>query len=221
MPRRASPRAAWFHISRRLGRDQLGRDVDRRVRRGGVDDVLAELALELLALDLGDLRGDLLAHLGERVEAARVGGEVVVQLGQLLLLDLLDLGLEDGLLAGEVLGAVVVGERDLDLARVTGRCALELLLEAGDQPLRAELEQISARVAALERLAVHLADEVEHHEVALPGGAVDVLERCERIALRLELAVDLLLRRGGLAAAGLDALVLAELRLRAHADLDA
>ena len=116
MPRRASPRAAWFHISEAFEAISSRRDVDRRVGGSGVDDVLAELALELLSLELGDLRRDLLAHLGERVEAAGVGGEVVVELGQLLLLDLLDLGLEDGLLAGHLLGAVVVGEGDRDVA---------------------------------------------------------------------------------------------------------
>ena len=61
---------------------------------------------------------------------------------------------ELGGLAGEVLGLVVVGEGDLDRALLAGAGALELLLEAGDQAAGAELEQVAAGLAALERLAV-------------------------------------------------------------------
>ena len=70
-----------------------------------------------------DARLDLAAQLVERVEAARLDGEVVVELRQALLLDLLDLDRERGVLAGEVLGRVVVREGDLDRALVAGRGA--------------------------------------------------------------------------------------------------
>ena len=53
-------------------------------------DGLAELGLGALLVGLAQLRGDVLAQLVERVEAGGVGGEVVVELGQLLALDLLD-----------------------------------------------------------------------------------------------------------------------------------
>ena len=69
---------------------------------------------------LGEALADVLAQLVERVEAG-LGGEVVVELGQLLGLDLLDRDGELGLLAGELLGAVVVGEGDLDRALLAGR----------------------------------------------------------------------------------------------------
>src|SRR5207245_1829247 len=77
-----------------------------------------------------------------------------------------------------------------------------------------------ARLAALERLSVHRPGEVDHHEVAALRGAVDVLERRGGLAQALELGVDGLGRHLRLAAAHLEPLVLAELRLRADADLD-
>ena len=60
------------------------------------------------------------AQLLERVELGGVGGEVVVELGQELLPHLLDLDLEDGVFAGQVLGLIVLGEGDLDLALLAG-----------------------------------------------------------------------------------------------------
>ena len=53
---------------------------------------------------LGQARADVLAQLVERVEA-RLGGELVVELGQLLGLDLADGDRELGLLAGQLVGA--------------------------------------------------------------------------------------------------------------------
>ena len=61
---------------------------------------------------------------------------------------------EDGVFAGQVLGLVVVGEGDLDLALLAGLGAGELLLEALDQPAGAELEQVVGGRAALEGAAV-------------------------------------------------------------------
>ena len=127
---------------------------------------------------------------------------------------------ERGVLAGELLGRVVVREGQLDGALLARRGALELVLEAGDQAPRAELHDLAAALAALERLAVDRADVVHDHEVALGGGALDRLERGERLAQALELGLHLLLVDLRLAPAHLDALVVAELRRRHHADLD-
>ena len=61
----------------------------------GVDRGLAELALDRgSSCAARELRADLLAQLVERVVAAGLDGEVVVELGQALLLDLLDLDVE-------------------------------------------------------------------------------------------------------------------------------
>ena len=103
-------------------------------RDDGVEHGLAELGLDARARRPRARLRDVLAQLVERVEAGGVGGEVVVELGQLLALDLLDRDLELARPAGEVLGAVVVGEGDRDRALVAGLGAAQLVLEAGDEP---------------------------------------------------------------------------------------
>ena len=143
-----------------------------------------------------------------------------LELREPLLLDLLDRAVEGRLLAGQRLGLVVLGERHLDLAVVAGGGSLELVLETWDQAPRAELEHEAAGLAALERLPVGLADEVEHHEVALLRGAVDVLERGQGLPQALELRVDLLGVDLRLTPADLDLLVVAELRRGPDADLE-
>ena len=94
-----------------------------RLGRGGVDRGDAEVLLDALADRLGEALGDVRAQLLERVELRGLGGEVVVELGQDLLPHLLDLDREDGVFAGELLGLVVVGEGDLDLARLAAGSA--------------------------------------------------------------------------------------------------
>ena len=91
---------------------------------------------------LGEALGDVGAQLLEGVELGGLGGEIVVELGQDLLPHLLDLDREDRVFAGELLGLVVVGEADLDLARLAAAGAGQLLLEALDQLAAAELEQV-------------------------------------------------------------------------------
>ena len=113
-------------------------------------------------------------------------GELVVELGQLLGLDLLDGDGELRLLAGQLGRPVVVGERDRDRALVAGRGALELLLEAGHEPAGAELDHLVAALAAGERLAVERAAKSMTTKSPRGRGAVDGLElgRSARAAAR-------------------------------------
>ena len=67
---------------------------DRRVDHG-----LLELALDRPLVGLAQALGDVLAQLGQRVEPGRLGGELVVELGQALRLDLVDRDVELRLLA--------------------------------------------------------------------------------------------------------------------------
>ncbi len=82
--------------------DELVGHLDLGLGDGGVEHRLLELALDRALLGLAQPRGDVLAQLGERVEAAGLGRELVVELGQPLLLDLVDGDLECRLLAGEL-----------------------------------------------------------------------------------------------------------------------
>ena len=87
---------------------------------GGVDRGDAEVLLGAAAERLADFLADVGAQLLQRVELGGVGGEVVVELGQDFLPHLFDLDFEDRVFAGQVLGLVVVGEGDLDLALLAG-----------------------------------------------------------------------------------------------------
>ena len=103
------------------------------VRHRCVDGGLAELLFDHTLLRLPELRLHVRAQLVQAVEAAGLDRELVVELRQALLLDLLDGDREDGGLPRHLVGAVVLGEGDLDVALVARARAGELLLEAGDE----------------------------------------------------------------------------------------
>src|SRR3954454_7920569 len=175
--------------------DERVGDVDRGGGNGGVDRGLAELGVDLGGLRLRQALANVRAQLVERVEAG-LGGEVVVEGRQLLGLDLLDRDGELGLPAGQLGRAVVIGEGDRDGALVAGRRARELVLEAGHEAARAELDHLVAPLAAGEGLALERAEVVHDHEVARGGGAVRRLELGAALAQRLDLGVDRLVGDG-------------------------
>ena len=80
---------ALQHSSARAG-DELVRDLDARAAGGRVHRGLAELLVGAAARRPRRSATDLVAQLGERVELRGLGGEVVVEVGQLLLAHLLD-----------------------------------------------------------------------------------------------------------------------------------
>ena len=71
--------------------DELLGNLDLGFGRDRVEHVALELALDRALVRLPESAGDVLAQLGERVEARDVRGEVVVEFGQSLGLDLADL----------------------------------------------------------------------------------------------------------------------------------
>ena len=98
--------------------DKLFRQIDLCQIGGGVDRSDPEILLDPRVDDLGEFLADVRPQLLERVELRCLGGEIVVELGQDFLPDLFDVNLEDRVLAGELLGLIVVGEADLDLPRL-------------------------------------------------------------------------------------------------------
>ena len=83
MPCRASVRQRLLEQLVRARVDELVGQLDLGLGDGGVEHGLLELALDRALLGLAQPGGDVLAQLGERVEPAGLGGEVVVELGQL------------------------------------------------------------------------------------------------------------------------------------------
>src|SRR5215213_395026 len=193
---------------------------DRRVVDGRVEHRLAELGLDRSLLLLGEVSADVLAQLVERVEAGGVGSQLVVELRQNSRAHLLDGDRELGWSAGEVVGAVVVGERHVDRALVARAGADELLLEAGDQAAAAQLDHLVVALAALEQLAVDRPLVVDDDEIVLLGSTLDRLESREVLAQVLELVRDTLLVDLRLPLADLEAGVVAKRRGRTHADLE-
>ncbi len=141
-----------------LGLDELGGRLELVF---GIE-LVEQLALHLLAGHRAELVLDLAAHdlaqAVERFEAERLG-RLVVDLERAGLRHLLHGDVEGRFLAGQMRRAVIVGEGDGDLLLVAGLGADQLVLEAGDELLRAEHERLAVAGAAVEGHAVDLADD--------------------------------------------------------------
>ena len=128
-----------------------------------------------------------LAHVGAQlldgVELAGQLRELVVELGQLLLLDLRDGDRDLDLLADQVAADELGGEGRL----LAGAHAGQRLVEAVEHAAAADLVGHAGDLGALDDLAVLGGLEVDHHEVAVGGGALDVGEGGEPLAQRLDL----------------------------------
>ena len=139
---------------------------------------IENLALDVLAAHRRERR----FHLGldgvaqgfDVVEAEALG-EFVVQLAGVRAIDMEHVDFELGLLAGQFCALVVGGEGDLDFAGLALLHADQLLFEAGDELARADGQVRMVGRAAIERLAVDLADERQAETVAILDDAVVAL----------------------------------------------
>ena len=155
----------------------------------GVGQLIVEITLGFTLKALCDLLLELVAILGDGILLGYILDEIIVYLGELLGLDLMELDLENSVLALEVLRLILLGELDVDIELVAGVVADDLLLKAGDEVAGAELEVIFLRLAALERLAVAEALEVDDNGVAVLCGTI---LNGDHAAVALTNAVDLL-----------------------------
>src|SRR3954471_5171080 len=149
--REAAQQLARARLDERPGRIQLRR-VDERV-----DRIRPKLRLDLLRDLLEEARLDVAAQLGERLELTCRTRELVVDLGELLLLDLLD-GERHRL-------ALLALQLERDLLRVAGVHADDARLDLVDDGSTPELDDVVAARLAVRR------DEIDDDGVLRPGGA--------------------------------------------------
>ena len=161
----------------------------RRIGDGVLDDPVGEAVARPVDGVALEPRPDVRAERLEVGEVAEAPDEVVVEVGQDLLAELLELDREMGVLAGQARLAVVVRERDVELGRAADLEADEVRLEARDQAFLAEDQRHPLRGAALERLAVARPDERDDRVVAVLRAAV--LDGRERRVLVAQLLDDL------------------------------
>ena len=142
---------------------------------------LHALAEPLAALGVLDEVG---LELLQGVELARQLGELVVELGELALLDRLD---GDGALGG-CAGVVAARERGLERLGLARGHPDERLVHAFEHVAGADL--VGHPGDGVDLLAVDLGRQVDRHEVARGGGALDALEGAETLAQRGEALFD-------------------------------
>ena len=122
------------------------------------------------------------------LELADLGDPLVGELGQHLLLGLLDQHLERDFVAGAL--AEALGQRVVELEDVAGALAVQLLVELRHDDARPDLVEVVGGGEALDRLVVDVALDVDLGVVAVGERRVGVLEVGEALAERVDLAVD-------------------------------
>ena len=192
------------------GRGKLDLHVLRRLfKQRGV-----ELGVGVFVGGLLKALTDGLFILVQRVELGHVLGKLIVQRGELLLLDLAALDVEHGGLTGEILGLIVLREGDVDVLFLTGGHTDDLLLKAGDKHLRAKDKVMPLALAAVKGNAVHAALKVDDGGIALLGGTLDRHDTTGAFTRTFDLGVDLLILDIDDGTLGGQRLIFAQLGLR-------
>src|ERR1019366_5036892 len=161
--------------------------------RRGVQHGVAKLALDGARVGLEQPGTQVLAQLGQRVEAGRVDSEVVIDLRQHLLPHLRDADREDRVAPSQLRRAVLVRETQLECALLAGARAKQSLLESGNQAAGTELDQLGSGLPALDRLAGHRGGGVARDTAPVARGALARARACEPLTRLLDLKIDRLL----------------------------
>ena len=129
------------------------------------------------------------------------------------------LALEGGLLAGQLLGVVLLREGHDDILLVACLGADELILKARDKGARAQLELVVLALAALEGRAVYKALKVDADGVVLLGCALDGLGTRQALCHAVKLCLDISCQDLCFFLLDRQALVLAQRDFRLYRDL--
>ena len=104
-----------------------------------VDERFFKIALSGFLLPFGYFSLNVSLVFIQRIEFGDVLDELVVHLRQLGALDLVNCNFENRLLAGQLLGAVILGEGDIDFKRLAGLMSDKLFFKSRNKAARAEL----------------------------------------------------------------------------------
>ncbi len=156
--------------------------------------VLAQLRLGSALARFQEIAANPVAKIPHGLELSQLLGEGVVELGKVAPLHAHHVRGEQRLLAGQMRRAVILRKAHPDLPVLAGGRSLELLLEAGNEALGAELHDRTFRAAPVEGLAVDAAGVVDHQRVARCGGGPLRLveQRSAALPQSLELHLDIL-----------------------------
>ena len=116
--------------------------------------------------------------------------QLVVQSGQLLVLDLVQLDLEDSFLASQLSSLILGGEGHVDVELLASGVADDLILEAGDEGAAAQGQAVVLSLAALECNAIDEALEVDIDDVAVLSSALTGQLTGVALLHTLQLGVD-------------------------------
>ena len=169
----------------------------------------------LEALAVAEAAADVLLELLDGVELAGELGEVVVVLGELLLLHLVDGDVDVDLLADQL----TAHEGALEVGGLAGGQTGDGLVEAVEHAALADLVAHPDSLGAVDVLAVLGGLQVDDHEVTVGGGPLDVLEGAEALTHRLDLLLDVGVGELDVVDLGLDALVVGQRDLGLDVDL--
>ena len=156
----------------------------------GIHDLILDLALQALfhfALEVGL---DFFTHFGNiTVTHAQCLGKVSIDFRQNGFIHLLDSDVETDRLPREILGEVISREGHLEGFGLTGLEADHGIFEIGQHRAFTENEGIILGLAALERLTILLAEEIDSHAITLGGGTIDRLITDALLAQHLQRTV--------------------------------
>ena len=103
----------------------------------------------------------------------------------------MQLDLEGGILAGQLLGLILGGELHLNVELVAGLVADDLILKAGDEGAGTEHQRIVLRLAAFKGHAVHEALKVDVSGVTVLGLALTGQQTAVAVLHALDLGLHL------------------------------
>ena len=129
----------------------------------------------------------------ERVEFADVLGKFIVQRRQFAHADGVHLDMENGVLPGQILLVIFLGELDVDVELFASGMANNLILETGDEGAGAQNQRVMLCLAALKSLAINKALKVDINGITVLSSALTGQQTAVAVLHALHFGVNICL----------------------------